>query len=187
MIPEGELSGILEKCKKGNSEAQDKLYLAFYGYAMGIAVRYCHNKEEALEIVNDSFFKVFTNLNKFTIGLSFKGWLRKIVVNSSIDYFRRNEKHFHGVDVTYAKGLATVDEDVISKISSDEIYGLIQALPPSYRLVFNLYVIEGYKHEEIAQKLGISVGTSKSNLSIARTKLQMAIRDNYLIKKRKHG
>jgi len=177
---------IIEQCKKGKRSAQDKLYADFYSYAMSIGLRYSRDREEALEIVNDSFFKVFTNLDKYSVGLSFKGWLRKIIINAAIDYYRRNEKHYHGVDISYAKD-QEVGADVLSQISEQEIFELIQALPPSYRMVFNLAVIEGYKHEEIAQALGISVGTSKSNLSVARTKLQLAIKRSSSEKQQKHG
>ncbi|ELR73022.1 RNA polymerase ECF-type sigma factor [Fulvivirga imtechensis AK7] len=177
---------LLDSCKKGNGTAQEELYKSFYNYVMGIALRYSRDREEAIEIVNDGFFKVFTNLDKFTKGLSFKGWLRRIVINAAIDYYRRNEKHYHGVDISYAKQ-EYIPEDVLDEISEKEIITLIQELPASYRIVFNLYVIEGYKHEEIAQKLNISVGTSKSNLSVARTKLQLAINKMREIKGKKHG
>lgn len=160
--------------------------MEFYSYAMSIGLRYSRDREEAIEIVNDAFFKVFTNLDKYTPGLSFKGWLRRIVINASIDYYRRNEKHYHGVDISYAN-FEHADENVLDDISEKEIIELIQDLPPSYRMVFNLHVIEGYKHEEIAKKLNISVGTSKSNLSVARTKLQLAISKMRGIKGQKHG
>ncbi len=97
------------------------------------------------------------------------------MVNTAIDYYRRHKEHYHHVDISYAKYEQVKHWDVLDKISEREIIGFIQLLPPSYRLVFNLYVIEGYKHEEVAQKLNISVGTSKSNLAIARSKLKRMI------------
>ncbi|MBL3654545.1 RNA polymerase sigma factor [Fulvivirga sediminis] len=180
-----EFHQLLKQCRKGHRQSQDRLYLAFYNYAMSIGLRYSRDREEALEIVNDSFVKVFTNLNKYSVGLSFKGWLRKIVINSAIDYYRRNEKHYHSVDISYAR-FEYEDYDILAEISEKEIIALIQELPPSYRIVFNLYAIEGFKHDEIAQKLGISAGTSKSNLSVARTKLQAAIKKIRNIRKH-HG
>jgi RNA polymerase sigma-70 factor (ECF subfamily) len=93
------------------------------------------------------------------------------LINASIDYYRRNEKHYHNVAISYAKH-EHITEDAIDKISEKEIVGLIQELPPSYRVVFNLFVIEGVNHREISDKLGISIGTSKSNLAIARSKLK---------------
>ncbi len=141
---------------------------------MRICLRYSRSEEEAIEILNDGFYKIMTNLDKFTPGLSFNGWLRRIMVNASIDYFRRNEKHYHTVDISYLKNEASTPE-VWSQFSEEEILKVVQELPASYRMVFNLYVIEGYKHDEIAHQLGISAGTSRSNLNIARIKLMKAL------------
>ena len=143
----------------------------FYNYAMSICLRYSKDREEAVEIVNDGFVKMFTKLDRYKDNTSFKAWLRRILINASIDYYRKNEKHYHNVDISYAK-YEYITEDALSKISEKEIIELIQELPPSYRVVFNLFVIEGFNHREIASKLGISVGTSKSNLAIARSKLK---------------
>lgn len=165
------LSTLISLCRKGYREHQEELYLMFYNYAMSICLRYSRDREEAVEIVNDGFVKLFVNLNKYKDNTSFKAWLRRILINSSIDYYRRNEKHYHNVDISYAKH-EYVTEDAVSKITEQEIIALIQDLPPSYRVVFNLFVIEGFNHREISDKLGISVGTSKSNLAIARSKLK---------------
>ena len=127
-----------------------------------------------MEIVNDGFMKIFKKLDKYSPGLSFKGWLRKVMINSAIDYYRRNEKHYHSLDISHGK-YETSGETILDKLSEQDIIEAIQRLPPSYRMVFNLYVIEGYKHEEIANQLNISVGTSKSNLAIARNKLQKIV------------
>ena len=127
-----------------------------------------------MEIVNDGFMKIFRKLDKYSPGLSFKGWLRKVMINSAIDYYRRNEKHYHSLDISHGK-YETSGETILDKLSEQDIIEAIQRLPPSYRMVFNLYVIEGYKHEEIANQLNISVGTSKSNLAIARNKLQKIV------------
>lgn len=141
---------------------------------MGVCLRYAHSREEAIDIVNDGFYKIMTNLDKYTAGLSFKSWLRKIMVNSAIDHYRRNERHYHQVDISYIKN-EQMGEGVLSSMSEDFILAAIQQLPPSYKIVFNLYAIEGYQHDEIAQKLNISIGTSKSNLNVARTKLKKAL------------
>jgi RNA polymerase sigma-70 factor (ECF subfamily) len=156
------------------------VYKLFYGYAIGICLRYSRTRDEATEIVNDGFLKIFSKLNNYSKGLSFKGWVRKIMVHSAIDYFRRNEKHYHSLDISHAQ---YQDDDqtetILDKLSADEIMKAVQLLPPSYRMVFNLYAIEGFKHEEIANQLNISTGTSKSNLSIARDKLKrMLIAEN---------
>ncbi len=138
---------------------------------MGVALRYSRNKQEAVEIVNDSFINVFRNLRKYLHQSSFKSWFRRIVINASIDHFRRNEKHYHSLDISHAQ-LTLQPGSVLDDLTADEIIHQLQKIPPSYRMVFNLYVIEGYKHAEIADKLNISEGTSKSNLSIARSKLK---------------
>jgi len=145
--------------------------MTYYSYAMGICIRYSRSADEAVEILNDGFIKIFSKLSLYSPGLSFKGWLRKIMINSAIDYFRRNERHYHSLDISHVQN-ESMSETVLDKLSAEEIIALIQRLPPSYRMVFNLYVIEGYHHEEIANQLNITVGTSKSNLAIARNKLK---------------
>lgn len=125
-------------------------------------------------MVNDGFLKVFTKLGMYNPEKSFKGWIRRIMINSAIDHYRKEQKH---------KGLANVEHydaasftpTVIQKMSYDEVIVQIQQLSPAYRAVFNLYVIDGYKHQEIGEMLNISVGTSKSNLSRARTQLKKAL------------
>lgn len=143
---------------------------------MGVCLRYSRTYEEAVEIVNDGFMKIFTNLDKYTQGLSFKGWFRKVMVHTAIDYYRRNEKHYNSLDISHAQYEPST-ETALDKISEKEIIAAIQRLPPSYRMVFNLYVIEGFKHEEIGNQLNISVGTSKSNLAMARSKLKKILTD----------
>ena len=171
---EKELYNLLDACRRGDRNSQTRLYKEYYAYAMGICLRYSRTREEAIEILNDGFVKIFTKLNKYTKGLPFKGWLRKVMINAAIDYFRRHEKHYHSVDISYAR-YEEGSESVLDQISEKEILQAIQQLPPSYRLVFNLYAIDGFKHEEIARQLNISVGTSKSNLAVARNKLQKSL------------
>lgn len=100
------------------------------------------------------------------------------MINSAIDFYRKNQKHYNSLDIVYASHVS-VNESAIESLSEEEIMGLVQQLAPSYRIVFNLYVMEGFKHEEIAQKLNISAGTSKSNLAKARVKLQMMLETMY--------
>ncbi len=138
---------------------------------MGICLRYSRSRDEAIEILNDGFIKILSKIDKYSPGLSFKGWLRKVMINSAIDYFRRNEKHYQSLDISHVQYESSA-ETVFDKLGEQDIIAAIQLLPPSYRMVFNLYVIEGFKHEEIANQLNISVGTTKSNLAIARNKLK---------------
>jgi RNA polymerase sigma factor (sigma-70 family) len=149
-------------------------------------LRYARSRDEAIEIVNDGFYKIMTNLDRYSPGLSFVGWVRKIMINAAIDNFRRNEKHYSSVDVSYIKA-EQLTPDVFSQLSEEVIIAAIQQLPPSYPMVFNLHVIEGYQHDEIAQKLNISVGTSKSNLSIARVKLKKSLGEEFEKKSEQNG
>lgn len=186
MKEDKDIQKLLKACQKGERWSQDMLYKMFFGYAMAICLRYAHTREEALEVLNDGFLKVFTKLEKYSQGLSFKGWLGRIMVNTAIDYLRKYEKHQFHMDISYAKE-EELGEDALDKISQKEIIMAIQSLPTSYRLVFNLFAIEGYKHEEISKMLDISVGTSKSNLSVARNKLKKILFTQNLEKQKKHG
>ncbi len=145
---------------------------------MAICDRYAGNQDDALEVLNDGFLKVFREIHHYSpaysdVVSSFKGWLRKIMVYTSIDHFRKNQKHqvlTQLENVVYQVPIA--GDDALDKISYEEIIRSVQLLSPGYRTVFNLFIIEGWSHEEIATHLGISTGTSKSNLSKARRQLQ---------------
>jgi len=141
---------------------------------MSICLRYSKTREEALEIVNDGFLKIFAKLDLHSRGHSFKSWLRRIMINAAIDYYRKNEKHYGSVDISYAK-YESITEDALDQLSAQEIMNAVQELPPSYRIVFNLFVVEGFKHDEISVMLNISAGTSKSNLAVARSKLKRVL------------
>src|SRR5699024_9392001 len=123
-------------------------------------------------ILNDAFMKVFTNIRKFDSTRPFKPWLRKIIVNTAINHFHKTKNERRWEELEAAQDLRANEETIISGISYQEIIALMQQLTPAYRTVFNLYVIEGYKHKEIAEKLGIAEGTSKSNLSKAKQNLK---------------
>jgi RNA polymerase sigma-70 factor (ECF subfamily) len=171
---------IINACLKGDQLAQKALISIYYSFAKNIGMRYVENKQEVDEIINDSFLKIFNNLAKYDHSQPFKAWIRKIIVNTAIDHFRKNQQfNYNNQSNIEDIGDVEVDENIISKISSEEILLLINKLSPSYRIVFNLFVIEGYTHREIADMLGISEGTSKSNLMDARKKLQALIRSTY--------
>ena len=145
---------------------------------MAICDRYAGNQDDAIEVLNDGFLKVFREIHHYRpayadVISSFKGWLRKIMVYTSIDHFRKNQKHQVVTqldNVVYE--VSSFQDDALDKISYEEIIRSVQLLSPGYRTVFNLFVIEGWSHDEIAAHLGISAGTSKSNLSKARRQLQ---------------
>ncbi len=165
------LKSLIKGCRKGKRESQKQLYQLYYAYGMSICIRYVNNRDEAAEVLNDAFMKVFKNIDKFDQNRDFKPWLRTILVNTAINHYRKSQqRHFtEHIDQALEK---SAQQDALSHLSYQEIIGLIQELSPQYRAVFNLYVIEGYKHEEIAEKLGIAVGTSKSNLAKAKKNLQ---------------
>jgi len=173
-----ELSLHIERCALNNRESQKKIYTSFYGYAMAVCDRYTNNQDDAIEILNDGFLKVFKEVYRYKpaytdVVSSFKGWLRKIMVYTAIDHFRKNHKHQFTTDLDNGViQVASHAEDALDRISYEEIIRSIQDLTPGYRTVFNLFIIEGFTHEEIAEKVGISIGTSKSNLAKARRQLQ---------------
>lgn len=178
MLPADEITYHVKGCARNDRESQKKIYTAFYGYAMAVCERYTNNQADAVEILNDGFLKIFKEIHRYTPAYSdlvgsFKGWIRKIMIYTAIDHFRRNQKHRFTTDIDNGTiQIASRGADAVDRISYDEIIRSIQEVTPGYRTVFNLFVIEGFSHEEIAGKLGISVGTSKSNLSKARKQLQ---------------
>ncbi|MEI7735931.1 MAG: sigma-70 family RNA polymerase sigma factor [Ferruginibacter sp.] len=178
MLSAEELNIQIRGCALNQRESQKKLYNSFYGYAMSICDRYTSREEDASEILNDGFLKIFKEIHHFKpaytdVVSSFKGWLRKIMVYTAIDHFRKNNKHQNMSELdTAIIHLPAENETAIDKISYDEIIRFIQDLSPAYRTVLNLFVVEGFSHEEVSKQLGISVGTSKSNLAKARKQLQ---------------
>lgn len=193
MLSAEELTFHVEACGLNSRESQKIIYGSFYGYAMAICDRYTNKQEDAVEILNDGFLKVFKDIHNFKpayadIVSSFKGWIRKIMIYTAIDHFRKHHKHqlvSKLDDVTYQ--LPPVYDDAVDKLSYEEIIRAVQELSPAYRTVFNLFVIEGLSHEEIAEHLGISTGTSKSNLFKARLQLQKILFKNYHIQVAKNA
>jgi RNA polymerase sigma-70 factor (ECF subfamily) len=172
-----EPESVVEACKNNDASAQRALIRLYYGYVKSISLRYSSDDQDAEEIINDSFLKVFNNLDKYNEKQAFKSWLRAIVVNTAIDYFRKNKQRpvFSEYEEAEKQHISDLNEDIISSISAEEILALVRQLSPVYRMVFSMYVIDGYAHKEIAEKLGIKEGTSKSNLQDARRKLQSMI------------
>lgn len=160
---------------------------------MAICDRYTNNQDDAVEILNDGFIKIFREIHHYKpayadVVSSFKGWLRKIMVYTAIDHFRKNQKHQVVTDLDNIAYQVTADsEDAVDKLSYEEIIMAIQDLSPAYRTVFNLFVIEGLSHDEIAEKLEISTGTSKSNLSKARKQLQKILFKKNIIELRSNA
>jgi len=171
---EEELHQLIGGCIKQDRKAQKMLYKAFYGFAMGICLRYAGNRDEAAEVMNQGFFKVFTHIEKFDSNRSFQAWLGRIMINTSIDFYRANLKMAYTEDIETAEHVS--HGDLADKnLHYNDLLAMVQRLPPSYRTVFSLFAIEGYSHEEISEMLNTSVGTSKSNLHKARHKLKQMI------------
>jgi RNA polymerase sigma factor (sigma-70 family) len=166
---------LIKGCIEGNRAFQTRLYELFAPKMMGVCLRYAKNRMEAEEILHEGFLRVFTYINKFKGTGSFEGWIRKIMVNCALLRYK-NKKQLQPVTGLDAAGYDAISEtDIVSNLDAKELLSLIQSLPAGYRIIFNLYVFEGYKHREIAEVLGISEGTSKSNLSDARAFLQKAL------------
>jgi len=177
-IPEDEL---IKGCVEGSRYAQKVLYDNYHALMFAICLRYTRNREEAEDILIEGFIKIFSKINEFRNEGSFEGWLKRIMVNTAINNFRYNfkKKYFNVIDNNY--GIDVRDDiDIFNKnYSAEYLVKLIQQLPTGYRVIFNMYEIEGYSHKEIAKVLNISVSTSKSQLYHAKKILRNKILKNF--------
>lgn len=151
--------------------AQQQVYEEHYGRMMGICMRYAGSRDEALDLLHEAFIKVFQNIGRYKPGTSLGAWIRTIMVNTCIDYYRKNARR-RTEDLDSIPSVSIDDPDVLSNLTEQEILDAVQQLSAAYRAVFNLYVVEGYSHKEIGDALGITESTSRSNLVKARLKLQ---------------
>ena len=178
-----EIAGkLITSCQKGDKNSQQKLFQTFYGRMLNVCFRYANDIDEAKDMLQEGFIKVFASLDGFENKGSLEGWIRKIIVNTSIDYIRKKKDFFVDIDT------ASIQDQIVDKSGESELseyaklrveilMRLIQKLSPAYRTVFNLYVIEDYSHREIANLLNISEGTSKSNYAKAKANLKMMFDD----------
>jgi len=166
-----EENDLINACIRNDRDAQQLLYKEYYGKMMGVCLRYSNNQDDALDILHEGFIKVFKNISKYQPGTSLTAWMRRIMVNTAIDFYRKNVRR-RTEDLDTAYSVKSSEPDAISQVTEKEILAAIQTLSPAYRSVFNLYVIEGYSHKEIANELGITESTSRSNLVKARHKLK---------------
>lgn len=174
------VSKIVDACVRGDRVSQEVLYKSFYGKMLTVCMRYARNKEEAYDILQEGFVKVFKKIKKYKKKGSLEGWIRRIMVNTAIDHIRKMKDFYLSNDEQYKYEMDNlVDEsnldpemEYLLKMKVEIIIALIQKLSPAYRAVFNMYVIENMTHQEIAEYLKISVGTSKSNLAKAKIKLK---------------
>ncbi len=189
-----ELRSTIQGCVLNDRLSQKKIYTSFYNYAMSICSIYTTNYEDSVEILNDGFLKIFKEIYRYQPSyadhvLSFKGWLRKIILYTSIDHFRKNHKYRFTKELDNEVAWQSAEgEDALDRISYNEIVRSMQKLTPGYRIIFNLFIIENFSHEEISKRLGISVGTSKSNLARGRKQLQkILLTQNQLALSKKIG
>lgn len=175
-------SDLINGCMKGDRRMQEELYSRFSPRMYAVCLRYAGNTEEAEDILQEGFIKVFKKLDSFRSEGSFEGWVRRIFVNTAIEHFRR-KRYLMPVTEKEENTIEGKFTSVLDELGAKDIMALVQELSPGYRTVFNMYVVEGYTHKEIADILGISEGTSKSQLSRAKVILQDMVR-TYIDKQR---
>jgi RNA polymerase sigma factor (sigma-70 family) len=169
------LDVLTDACVAGDRVAQNRLYKQFAPKMLGVCFRYSKSRQEAEDTLLEGFMKVFENLRQFRKAGSLEGWIRRIMVNTALEKYRKNQKERQVIPIDDVREIEAGREEILSEIGAKELNRMIQKLPSGYRMVFNLYVFEGLKHREIAAELGISEGTSKSNLFDARAILQREV------------
>ncbi len=171
-----DLREIVEACVSGDSRAQEQLYRRMAPKMYGVCLRYAKDATEAEDNLQEGFLKVYANLPKFRHQGSFEGWVRRIMVNVSIEHYRKRKQLLAVEDMSRYDSTAQPNEALVN-LTAEELTRIIQELPPRYRMIFNLYVMEGCNHQEISEMLDISVGASKSGLSRAREILRRKLND----------
>lgn len=170
---------FIQACILNESWALQKLYEDHYSIMYPTCMRYANNSEDALDILHDGFIKVFKNIDKYQVGTSLTAWIKRIIINTAIDYYRRETRR-RTCDIENIVEPTTDEPDIISMLSAEDLLNCLQQLSPAYRSVFNMYVIEGYSHRELAEILGITESTSRSNLVKSRNKLKEIVTNLYL-------
>lgn len=163
---------IIEGCLKKKRKAQKQLYKKYYSKMLGVCLRYCKNSSEAEDMVLDGFFNIFSKIHQYNRSGPFEAWMRRVVVNTAIDHYRKNAKFNRHESLDNLGYETNAKIDIQDNLTAEKIMEVLQHLPEGYRIVFNLYAIEGYPHKEIAEKLNVSVNTSKTQLLKARKCLQ---------------
>lgn len=169
---------LIEGCVNGRRDCQRLLYEKYSSKMFGLCLRYAPDYHTAEDILQEAFVKVFFNIFKYNGSGSFEGWMKRVFINYAIESLRRTDKNIVSDDLAVATELTTAN-DVLAKLKMEDLLKLVQSLPNGYRTVFNLYVIEGFPHKEIADMLNITEGTSKSQLARAKAMLQKMVQENY--------
>lgn len=176
MLSKTELTEVIRGCRRGDRQAQNRLYRAFHAWASAVCQRYARDSEESRECVQDGFFKVFTKIDKYTGDLPFEAWLKRVMINTCIDRYRARLHETPTVALSAALE-EPVLADILINADADYLLDLVRQLPPACQATFNLFAIEGYEYGEIARILGVSVGSVKSNLFKARSRLKEILAD----------
>ena len=169
---------LIEGCVKGDSGSQEKLYRQFSAAMYGLCMQYASSEEDAQDILQDGFVKVFKKIGQVKEAKAFPGWIRRVMINTALERYR-SQVVMQRIDEDPLVLNDQITDDVLDELNAEALVMMIRELPPRYRMVFNLYAIEGYSHKEIGEMLGISDGTSKSNLSRARAILQEKVKKVY--------
>lgn len=168
---------LANKCVEGDQLAQRKLFEKYAPKMMGVCLRYTRDVEQAEDVMQDGFVKVFTKLDKYSGEGSLEGWVRRIMVNTALDHIRRNTKFNANVSMDDVEYKVESDSDALGSLMEEDLLKLIQEMPDGYRTVFNMFAIEGYSHKEIGEQLGVSENTSKSQYSRAKAYLRMKVEE----------
>jgi len=169
---------LIEACKRGEGRAQKELFDRYSPKMFGVCKRYMKNREDAEDVLVSALFKVLTNIDQYKSAGSFEGWIRRIVINESLMFLRKQHNFKHSVEISDIDAPSRIR--IVDRLAAQDILDLLDTLPTGYRTVFNLYVLEGYKHREIAEMLDISINTSKSQLILARKRLRELLEEvNY--------
>jgi len=168
-------SDLIKGCIAGDRRMQEELYSRFAPKMYAVCLRYANNTNDAQDLLQEGFIKVYKNLHRFRAEGSFEGWIRRVFVNTSIEHFRKKSAQLSSVSEKEENTIEDLDVTALDSLAEKDIINIVQELSPGYRTVFNLYVVEGYSHKEIGEMLGISEGTSKSQLARAKSILQKKV------------
>ena len=178
---------LVKACISGNASAQKEFYDLFAKKMMGVCLRYTNNYEEAQDVLQDGFIKVFNKLSKFVNKGSLEGWVRRIMVNTALDHYRKNKKFQKDVEIDAVSFKLEKQEYIVESINAQDLLKIIQTIPVGYRVVFNLFAIEGYSHKEIAEQLGVTESTSKSQFSRAKKMLRNILIERNIVTEGERG
>lgn len=167
---------LVQNCVSGNAEAQRELFDRFSPLMLGVAMRYMKDKARAEDVLQDGFIKVYKNIHRFKHRGSLEGWIRRIIVNTALDQIRKNKKRQRDLHLDDSVFEISQKSDAVGKLEAEVLMEIIQQLPEGYRVVFNMFAIEGYSHKEIAKTLKVSESTSKSQYSRAKSALRKALK-----------